>query len=98
MKKFLRKNIHKHVNQIEGVVYQFIQQQREYLIEQTSFINKSLVEPIINDVVFTTIYRNLQKKTIKLLKGQFLPERSSYEQYFFETLQDEVFNANKFSL
>ena len=98
LKKFLRKNIHKHVNQIEGVVYQFIQQQREYLIEQTSFINKSLVEPIINDVVLEQFIEIFKKKTIKLLKGQFLPERSSYEQYFFETLQDEVFNANKFAV
>jgi len=98
LKKFLRKNIHKHVNQIEGVVYQFIQQQREYLLEQTSFINRSLVEPIINDVVLEQFIEIFRKKTIKLLKGQFLPERSSYEQYFFETLQDEVFNANKFAV
>jgi GTP-binding protein EngB required for normal cell division len=83
LKKYLRKNIHKHVNQIEGVVYQFIHQQREYLIEHTNYINRSLVEPIINDVVLEQFNELFKKKTIKLLKGQFLPERSGCEQSFF---------------
>jgi GTP-binding protein EngB required for normal cell division len=97
LKKFLRKNIHKHVNQIEGVVYQFIHQQREFLIEHTHYINRSLVEPVINDVVLEQFIELFKKKTIKLLKGQFLPEKTSSELDFFETLQHEVSNANKYS-
>jgi len=98
LKKFLRKNIHKHVNQIEGVVYQFVHQQREYLLEQTQYINKSLVEPIINDVVLEQFIEIFKKKTIKLLKGQFLPVRASSEQSFFETLRQEVMNANSYAV
>jgi len=97
LKKFLRKNIHKHVNQIEGVVYQFIHQQREYLLEHTHYINRSLIEPVINDVVLEQFIELFKKKTIKLLKGQFLPERGGGEQLFFETLQTEVINANKYA-
>ena len=98
LKKFLRKNIHKHVNQIEGVVYQFIKHQREILTEQTHYINKSLCEPIINDIVLEQFIDQFKKKTIKLLKGQFLPERSSIEQNFFESLKIEVYNANKYAI
>ena len=98
LKKFLRKNIHKHVNQIEGVVYQFIKQQREILMEQTQYINRSLGEPIINDIVLEQFIDVFKKKTIKLLKGQFLPERDSIEQKFFESLQHEVYNANKYAV
>ena len=98
LKKFLRKNIHKHVNQIEGVVYQFIHQQREQLLEQSHYINRSLVEPIINDVVLEQFIELFKKKTIKLLKGQFLPERAGPEQTFFESLSTEVTNANKYAV
>ena len=94
----MRKNIHKHVNQIEGVVYQFIKHQREILTEQTHYINKSLCEPIINDIVLEQFIDQFKKKTIKLLKGQFLPERSSIEQNFFESLKIEVYNANKYAI
>ena len=97
LKKFLRKNIHKHVNQIEGVVYQFIKQQREILQQQTHYINRSLGEPIINDIILEQFIDLFKKKTIKLLKGQFLPECSSQEQNFFESLKTEVFNANKYA-
>jgi GTP-binding protein EngB required for normal cell division len=98
LKKFLRKNIHKHVNQIEGVVYQFIHQQREHLIEHSHYINRSLVEPIINDVVLEQFIELFKKKTIKLLKGQFLPDRIGPEQTFFESLSTEVANANKYAV
>ncbi len=98
LKKFLRKNIHKHVNQIEGVIYQFISQQREFLTEQNLYINRTLIEPIINDVVLEQFIELFKKKTIKLLKGQFLPEKTSHEQTFFESLSVEVHNANKYAI
>jgi len=98
IKLFLRKKIHKHIIDTEKIIYNYVQSQRKNLGDKDRIISKTLKRPEINEWVLDSFMTNFKNKTHKLLKGHFIPDKNSNEHIFFENLDEEINNANNFSI
>ena len=98
VKIFLRKKLHRHVLEINAVLHEFLYKQRDILLTEFNLFNDKYLIPKVNEDILEQFHTLFKNKTQKLLKGHLIPEKKISEHCFFEDLENEVKNANIFSL
>lgn len=98
VKNFLRRKVHKHVLEFSNVLDEYVSRQR-YIMNNEFFVSDSLaLTPQIGEMVLDMFLSIFKNKTQKLLKGHLIPSNNEDEKYYFETLEAEIENANKFTI
>ena len=98
VKSFLRRKVHKHVLEFSNVLDEYVSRQR-YIINNEFYVSDSLtLTPQIGEMVLDMFLNIFKSKTQKLLKGHLIPSNNEEERCYFETLEREVENANKFTI
>jgi energy-coupling factor transporter ATP-binding protein EcfA2 len=105
LRNLLRKRLHKNLVQVDSVVNHFISLQKSNIHKQWNLINEMENKPLINQWVLDKFLVSFSKIIVKILKGQFLPSVSlnissfgETDAKFFETLPEEVFQANNYAI
>jgi hypothetical protein len=98
VKAFLRRKVHKHVLEFSNVLDEYISRQR-YIINNDFYLTDALsVSPQVGEMVLDMFLSIFKNKTQKLLKGHLIPSNNEEERCYFETLKQEVDNADKFTI
>jgi len=98
VKNFLRRKVHKHVLEFSNVLDEYISRQRYIVNNEYYFASSLVVTPQVGEMVLDMFLGIFKSKTQKLLKGHLIPSSHEDEKKYFETLEAEVVNANKFSV
>ncbi len=98
IKIYLRNKLHKHVLEIHSVLHDFLEKQKFILHNEFNIFNDGYLSPQVNEQVLDTFLTLFRNKVNKLLKGHLIPNTNSGENVYFETLKEEVYNANCFVL
>jgi len=98
VKNFLRRKVHRHVLEFSNVLDEYISRQRYTMNNDVCLVDSLAVTPQIGEMVLDMFLSVFKNKTHKLLKGHLIPSNNAEEQRFFETLDTEVANADKFAI
>lgn len=98
VKNYLRRKVHKHVLEFSNVLDEYVSKQR-YIINNDFYMTNALsLTPQIGEMVLDMFLGIFKNKTQKLLKGHLIPSDCEEEKCYFETLEVEVKNADKFTV
>ena len=98
VKNFLRKKMHRHVLEINTVLSDFLSKQKYIIASGFNTAENNLYSAKISEIVLDVFLSQFKHKIQKLLKGHLIPLANSDEKRYFETLSEEINNANTFSI